>query len=1748
MISIQGIQIERLIHQSENSVIYRGYRLEDQAPVVVKALLKEHPSIETIVRFNREFEIVKKLDLNNVIKVYRLDKVAGLPVIVMEDGGDSLDILLQQEPLDLPNLFDIALQLSETIDQIHQKYIIHKDINPSNILWCPKSKQLKIIDFGISSELSRETVTAQNPSGLEGTLSYISPEQTGRMNRAIDYRSDLYSLGATLYKLLTGQHCFESSDPMEMVHCHIAQQPIPPCEINEQIPKVVSDIVLKLMAKLVEDRYQSAAGVHRDLLRCRQQYEQDKTCDSFPLAQNDMSTAFCIPQKLYGREEDVDTLLHCFDRVSVGHREILMVRGYSGMGKSSLIHEIQKPIVKKKGLFIEGKFDQFKRNIPYASIIQAFQELVRQLLTASDQEVENWRNLLLETLGPNGQVIVDVIPDLELLIGSQPAIPELTPAEANNRFKLSFKNFVKTFSNEKHPLVVFLDDLQWADTPSLQLIENLLCDAADRHILIIGAYRDNEVDLVHPLIGTQKRLEENGVFIRSLDLTPLKLIHINQLINDTLHAGTERTQALAKLCLDKTQGNPFFLNQFLRSLYEQEAIYFDLNSTRWEWSIEKIQDMQTTDNVVDLMVNRLLTLQSSTQSILQTAACIGATFSLKLICIATQLSPSEVNKSLWPALRAGLVIPLNDAYKFVETEAEEILDNSLQLASATAFKFLHDRVQQAAYSLIENDAKQEFHLRTGRLLLVHADEEEQEEQIFDIVNHLNLGKELICQAQERQQLASLNLNAAEKALASSAYNPAYTFAKTGLEFLDDDSWSKNYSLSFSLYLCALQTAYLTAEFDQMDRWASLLLEKAKDDLDRVKVFDVKVQAKMAMNQPIEAIDLALQVLAMLGVNFPNELSQQVVETELQAAVVEIADYNLDDLLNLPEMTDAVDLAAMQFMNRIYSATYIARPELMVLVSCRLTLLSLKKGNMPISSFAYAAFGLVSCGLVGDIDRGHRFGELALKVYDRYHLRQYKCRTYFMVYDFVWHWKRHIRETHKPLLESYQSGLDTGELEFAGYAAFIYTDYCLFAGKPLAELFEESTHYINAIDRIQQQTPLYYAQIVGQTIDNLQGKLCDSPGLLSGKVYDELEMLKVHQEANDQTALAFLYVHKLMLNYLFGDIKSALECAKEFENYAGAVTAMYHDVIYHFYSALSICAAWPELSQMQQTELSIKLQQHREKLKVWAGFCPINHQHKHLLVEAEWHRINDEESEARKAYKLAIELAQDNEFLPEEALAFELASKFWNQLGETEFGGTYTRHAHHRYQLWGALAKAEQLEQDLPALTMSQGGTLSGSISKTISATKTVTYSTSTDIGHSLDIHSIMKTSQAMAGEIVLDSLLKQIMTIVIENAGAQRGVLFLQDGPRWQIVADTSISHNSVILSRPIDLESEEVRQLVSRSVVEYVARTEENIVLSDASNDEIFAYGPYIIKQKIKSLLCMPIIYQHKMNGILYLENNLTTGAFTQERLAMLRILSSQAAISIENSRLYANLEEQVQERTQLLEDLRELDKFKDQFLTNTSHELRTPLNAIIGMSDIMIDDDDELVTKEDRSTYLKMIRESGNHLLGLVVDILDFSAINEKKLRLKKEAVDIKKLLESVVLEFSFMNKNKEVSIICNIDKSCPKVYGDRNRLYQICLNLIGNAMKFTERGQVTIDAQVQSQLLAISVADTGIGIPPQQQAAIFSRFEQVDGSSTRKFGGIGLGLAICKELTELHGGELSLVSEQGKGSVFTFTVPTR
>ncbi len=792
MISLPDITIVNQIYESANSLVYRGILKSNQQPLILKLLKEDYPTPAELYRYQQEYEITRRLNLEETIKAYELRKYENTQVMLLEDfGGDSLKILLDGSPFALPEFLHLAIQITDALGKVHQKNVIHKDINPSNIVFNPQTGQLKIIDFGLSTILSQENTSLTNPNLLEGTLAYISPEQTGRMNRAIDYRTDFYSLGVTFYELLTNQLPFESVDALELVHCHIAKEPTPPHEINPEIPLTLSEIVMKLMAKTAEYRYQSAWGIKADLKTSLAQFINGKF-QPFLLGYQDISPQLQLPQKLYGRESHIESLLAAFVRVASGQEqqvgaslannlsnpttthsqnlpvqgqtELMLISGYSGIGKSALVQELYIIITQKSGYFIAGKFDQLQRDIPYQALVAAFQELVRQLLTETQAQLQQWQEKIRRALGINGQIIIDVIPEVELIIGKQNPVPELPATEAINRFNLAFQNFIQVFCQKEHPLVLFLDDLQWTDSATLQFLQLIMTDFTTPYLFVIGAYRDNEVSATHPTMLTLSEMKKQGVVINHLSLSPLNLNQVNEFIADTLKTECVPTQRLAELVWQKTQGNPFFIKEFIKSLYTEQLLNFDTNAGAWHWDLEQIITRNITNNVVELMAEQIQTLLESAQKVLRLAACIGNQFDLLTLSIINETSPKDTADELWDAIKAGLILPVGDDYKFLKTNREA---NELKIT----YKFAHDRIQQAAYSLIPPDDKQAVHWKVGQLLLQNTPPQVLQQKIFDIVNQLNFGIQAIDVQLEKDKLAQLNLIAGKKAKASAAWKP-----------------------------------------------------------------------------------------------------------------------------------------------------------------------------------------------------------------------------------------------------------------------------------------------------------------------------------------------------------------------------------------------------------------------------------------------------------------------------------------------------------------------------------------------------------------------------------------------------------------------------------------------------------------------------------------------------------------------------------------------------------------------------------------------------------------------------------------------------------------------------------------------------------------------------------------------------------------------------------------------------------------
>jgi predicted ATPase/serine phosphatase RsbU (regulator of sigma subunit)/tRNA A-37 threonylcarbamoyl transferase component Bud32 len=1516
MNTICGYQIQNQIYESANSLVYRGIRPQDNQPVIIKVLKEDYPTPSELTRYKQEYEITRNLNTDGVVKAYGLEAYQRTLVIILEDfGGSSLRQLIDErmgrgtrsfseEGLPLPEFLSIAIKTAQSLAAIHSNNVIHKDINPANIVFNPVSGILKIIDFGISTVLSRENPTLKNPNVLQGTLAYLSPEQTGRMNRSLDYRTDFYSLGVTFYELLTGRLPFETTDALELVHCHIAKQPIPPHQLNPEIPKALSEIVMKLMAKTAQERYSSAWGLKADLEACLNQLQTQGEISEFPLGANDISDKFQIPQQLYGREAEVEALLTAFERVAdtpQSQIEMMLVAGYSGIGKSSLIAEIHKPNTRLRGYFTQGKFDQFQRNVPYSAIASAFQGLVRQLLTESSSQLEQWREKLLAALGTSGQVIIDVIPELELIVGKQPPVPELGPTESQNRFNLVFSKFIRALCAQEHPLAIFLDDLQWADSATLKLIELMMTDASMQYLFLIGAYRDNEVSPAHPLMMMLDSLRHQGATINSITLAPLALEHINQLIADTLHSNTKQSQPLANLVMSKTGGNPFFVNQFLKTLHSENLITFDFERHGWQWDISNIEAQGITDNVVELMIGNLKKLPESTQQILRLASCVGASFDLNTLTIICEKSPREIFPDLVTAVHSGLILPKSE------------LDEDLLIQD---YQFLHDRVQQAAYALIDDDRKQAYHLQIGQLLLNNTPPQQQEEKIFDIVNQLNFGSNLLENQHQRDELAKLNLIAGKKAKASAAYQPALTYLTSGLELLNPpqsplskgessggSSWQTQYDTTLALHVEAAEAAYLCGQFDEMERLVPVVLQQGKVLLDKVKAYEVKISAYLTQNKPLEAVDTGLTVLKLLGVSLPKKPSNLDVLLGLTGTKLALLGKRIEDLINLPEMTAPEQLAAIRILAIISSASYIAAPNLLPLVIFKGINISVKYGNASFSAMMYAAYGLILCGVVGDIETGYKFGNLALSLLERFNARNVKARTVAIVNYFIRHWQEHGRETLEPLLLAYSSGLETGDLEYGTYSVLwnSYYSYCM--GQELAVVEREAAKYSDTIQKLKQERNFHYLNLNRQMVLNLMGQ-SENPCRLIGDVYDESKRLPLDIEANDQTVLFHIYLEKLTLCYLFGEYEEALDNAALAEKYIESAAGMLTTTLFYFYDSLARVAVYSSSSKIQQKRLFQKVQSNQKKLKKWAHHAPMNYLHKFYLVEAEWHRVQGSEAVAMDYYKKAIALAKEHEYINEEALAHELAAKFYLALGQDKIAQVYMQDAHYCYLRWGATAKVNDLDTRYPQL-LQRNTSNRGTLSTKISLPPTTTGSSTSS---ELDLTTVMKASQTLSEEIVLDKLLAKLMRIIIENAGAQKGFLILETKGELLIEAKGAVDDNNITVLQSIPIESSDS---VSPTIINYVARTSESVVLNNATREGNFTNDPYIKQHQPKSILCVPLLNQGKLISIVYLENNLTTGAFTPDRLEVLKVLSSSAAISIENARLYQNLEDKVSERT---------------------------------------------------------------------------------------------------------------------------------------------------------------------------------------------------------------------------------------------
>ncbi len=1477
MIALPGFEIVTLLKAGVKAVIYRGIKVKDQCPVIIKGLRPEQCTPNNIEQLKHEYAIAQRFNTAAAVKAYALEMYQGIPYLIMEDfGGRSLDHLLDQFQQPVPFL-KIAIEITSKLVQIHTHHIVHKDIKPQNILVNLETNQVKIADFGIAAFIPYQQQIVSSSSRIEGSLPYLSPEQTGRMNRGIDHRSDLYSLGVTFYEMLTGQLPFQGKDPLEWVHCHIAKSPLSPTKLNSDIPPMLCEIIMKLLSKVAEYRYQSALGLQFDLELCLKQLQTTGQIQSFILGEQDISDRFQIPQKLYGREQEIAKLLQAFERVvSQGKPEIVFVSGYAGVGKSSIVKEIHKPIVRERGAFICGKFDQYKRDIPYSTIVQAFQTLARQILTEPEDKLATWKKRIQAALGNNGRLITDVIPEVELIVGEQPSIPELGPAESQNRFNLVFENFINVFAQKEHPLTVFLDDMQWADSATLNLIQTVITGSSIKYLCFILAYRDNEIDIVHPFNLMREKVRQYGAITSEIILMPLNLVYVNQLIADTLHSSAEQVEPLAQLIIQKTDGNPFFINEFLKTLHQENLLNFNRQHRVWQWNLAEIEAQGITDNIVSLMIGRMQKLPVATQQVLKLASCIGNRFDLEVLAIVGEQSIEETENALFEAVLRGLII-------YIESDETAQKNNR--------FRFYHDRVQQAAYALIADESKSAVHLKIGRLLLNNASQEQVNEQIFNLVNQLNLAVDLIIEQIEKDELVRLNLIAGKKAKTSTAYITAKKFFSVAMNLLAENAWMEQYEQTFTLFREQAECEFLTGNLEQAEELFELLLLKAESHVEKSNIYILQIRLYQVAGRYEEALTLGLEALKLFGVTFPdsNEQVQSAIAIEKNQVLINLGDRQVSDLINAPIIPDPNIKTLISLLTTLGPPSYLGKPDIFPLVVLKAVNYSLKFGNTEDSCFAYSMYAMLLVSIFRDIPTGYAFSEMTIQLNEKLHDLKLRGVVLHIHGSHINVWCNHIA-TDIPFLERGFIGcVEAGDVTMANYNGYQGSWQIIQLGSPLADTYKCLEKYTTFARQSKHEAVYETIRLQQMLLMNLRG-LTHQNLTLSDDEFDESRALSVITDAGFVSGMIFYHIIKLIIFFTYRQYAEALNSALKLSNFPVTTLALPIETDYVLYYSLTLTALYPTVTSQEQEQFLQTLELHQQQLQYWASHCAANFLHKSQLVAAEIARIQGRDLEAMRLYEQSIASAREQGFVQYEALANELGAKFYSEREFELIAKTYLQAAKNAYMRWEAIAKVKHLEECYPQLLPQQQHISNGTFITT---------------GEHLDFLSVVKASQTISSEIVFSRLLKTLMQIVIEQAGAEIGYLLLEHEQNLVIEVEAKVNPQAEKLNVYRPRLKGEISQVLPQSMLNYVQRTQETVILQNATEQNLFSKDEYVIQKQPKSVLCLPITRQSKLLGILYLENNLISSAFTQDKLSVLEILTVQIAISLENARLYQGLKD---------------------------------------------------------------------------------------------------------------------------------------------------------------------------------------------------------------------------------------------------
>ncbi|MET0070198.1 MAG: diguanylate cyclase [Candidatus Thiodiazotropha sp.] len=1505
-IRLPGYEVGAFRFRATGRAVYRGLRLDDGTAVDLVTLDAEYPDRLRVTELKRDGTIARKLsDVDGVLKVHALlPHGNGNLALACEPMESSLQLRLaenQGHGLPLPEVLDIAWRLARTLGKIHDREIVHKALTPGNVMFEPSTGEIRLAGFGIASELEQERQGSQMSRRLEGPLPYISPEQTGRMSRDLDYRSDYYSLGMLLFELLTGRRPFQAESLLEWVYNHISCLPPSPHELSSAVPEAVSAIVLKLLAKNPEERYQSAAGLEADLAHCADRLAASGRIEPFTPGRQDVVEKFLMPQRLYGRERELKTLFDLFETAVQGGMEFCLVHGYSGVGKSALVNEIDRPLVRERGFLIQGKFEQLQYGKAYTAIAAAFRSLVQQVLAEPEQRLAQWRQRLLELLAPNLSLVIDLVPELELITGSQPGVVELPPAEARNRLHIVLTNFLRVFAGEGHPVVLFLDDLQWSDAPTLELLRRLVTSRELSHLLLIGAYRSNEVGPGHPLRLLIDDLQ-TGNRIRQLPIGPLDRESVARLVSDALSREPDHTRPLSDLLYDKAQGNPFFTNELLRQLHKEGAIAVDARSGQWNWDMEAIRWSDVSSDVVEFMVVNLRRLHPATQQILQLAACIGGTFDLHTLSAIYDHPVSETVLALLPALKQQTILPLHGDYRLVGVASESLDFNP-------SYRFEHDRIQQAAYALIDLQRLQDVHLSVGRLMLQHCGETVPDERLIDIVGHLNEGRTLITSEAERLRLTELNLRAGRHAKQAAAYETAMTYLQVAAELLPDDPWSEIPALTKAIALETQQCAYLTGNGAEAESWTELLLENAHSDLERSEILATRTRQYATLGRMRESILSAIQGLAMLGVEITEQPTLEDIEQERQLVEENLGGRQIADLVDAPPLEDPATLSAMRLFMEIFAAAFLSGSgNLFPYLVLKALNLSLRQGNCPESAFVYAAYGMLLCGELDEPALGYQYGKVGLAINERHDDITLRARVIYVYAMFVHHWSNHWSSLTPWFRKGIEAGYQTGDLLYLAYSA---QDCVIW--DPTLDL--ETAHRLH-LENLQivgdcaYQDSLDSGTLFLQLQRNLLG-LTQAACSLSDEGFDEDECLAGMRQRQFMTGIANYHIYSAEICLLYGDYERALEHVREQDRLIKSAMSLPQLVRFYIVAFLTLATHYPRMEAEEQRVTRQRMELDLARMGRWADNCEANFRHLQYLMATELDRLDGTHERVLKGYDAAIDAARKSGFLHDEAMACERAAGYLLARGHRQAAEGYLRGAHHIYNRWGARRKVRLMEQEYPVLReLATAGRESTAVGET----------------GDLDLASVMKASREISGEIHLEQLLQTSMDILLENAGGQWGCLVVRREGRLTVEASRRPPGGLTTAGLPthsLVADPDGLQIALPMTLISQVLHSGEAVVLHNASRDETFAQDPYILRFGPTSVLCVPF-RRERFEGALYMENNLARGVFTGERVEVIRLLAAQASVAIENARLYEQvqdyshtLEQKVAERTARLEEL---------------------------------------------------------------------------------------------------------------------------------------------------------------------------------------------------------------------------------------